>query len=878
MNCMAVKIPLISSEYNRRQDAAQLGARHHDQGYECPHTVDEVTHETRAATRKKWQLSRAWFREVGNHDAARVTCHWRDTNGRSIQAPVIQAQSLKPHVEHRRCVPNYRAVSIAFESPRNIQMELMSPGFSTASAFMISLHQHTNVETSQLVYEVYSALINALFRNVGRMQHARSWTTGCTHGDCYVSVLTAWALYNVDAVVFWRRLARVVIHCMCAMVAGPDLWKTPIVALSAANCLPARVGDREILGEGREVGGVWTREHRSDKGWRVGDAYRRAGPIWEVGTRNYVKASTQSSPSYLSAKKLTIEGRGMSNLKDRVAWFGELAADEATIEVYRKSGLMTIAHEQRITCLHLKYKRGHGGVVVRLPTSYLGKKKVRFSAVLLPDFGMCESCHRMLLVGGFYRGSPVSPVHLLRRYPILVSPPTAFESPKLLYSPPSTNFTRLLPVSLVAQFIPVGKYLYGRRGVHIGEKRTECIRFADDKVLLAESERTITKMLKGLNETCEEYGMRINASKTKSMAFSKGRKQANVKIGPVNISQIKAFKYLRSTITADLKCHQEVKTSIAVAKEARIERISWVERLSNEELLERVDERRKLLKVITERKKNCLGHSLRQGVLANRCYGRNSLWKILKGRKRYKLIDEIKGSGKYMDLKRLAEDGRAWRDTTRKSHNEIVRRLHSPLPIHSTGISAQKSSAPQGQTVGPTEGIPGCKCFPSRDGWHAHTVFLPPIMARSALHRHHSDPPFVTAQKAGSLKIAPKSNAPGDIEYCPEIRATVAELLDYSPPTKANRVQTLPDPPRIFGSGNRAGRCHWLLYYPLTNNAEVVLFYKLNSVCKTSLSLWPHPDCSGMSPLVRGVSVLASVVDMACLHHSSIVKEYKLNK
>ncbi|KAJ8873492.1 hypothetical protein PR048_024310 [Dryococelus australis] len=40
--------------------------------------------------------------------------------------------------------------------------------------------------------------------------------------------------------------------------------------------------------------------------------------------------------------------------------------------------------------------------------------------------------------------------------------------------------------------------------------------------------------------------------------------------------------------------------------------------------------------------------------------------KRLKGRTRYMFIDYINGSGKYMNLKRLAEDRRAWRDTTYK--------------------------------------------------------------------------------------------------------------------------------------------------------------------------------------------------------------------
>ncbi|KAJ8872382.1 hypothetical protein PR048_025986 [Dryococelus australis] len=40
--------------------------------------------------------------------------------------------------------------------------------------------------------------------------------------------------------------------------------------------------------------------------------------------------------------------------------------------------------------------------------------------------------------------------------------------------------------------------------------------------------------------------------------------------------------------------------------------------------------------------------------------------------------------------------------------------------------------------------------------------------------------------------------------------ATVAERLDCSPPTKANRVQSPAGLLRIFAFGNRAGRCRWL--------------------------------------------------------------------
>ncbi|KAJ8886218.1 hypothetical protein PR048_012427 [Dryococelus australis] len=57
-------------------------------------------------------------------------------------------------------------------------------------------------------------------------------------------------------------------------------------------------------------------------------------------------------------------------------------------------------------------------------------------------------------------------------------------------------------------------------------------------------------------------------------------------------------------------------------------------------------------------------HSLRRECLLTDAMEGIVCGKRLKGRRRYKLIDDIKGNRKYMNLKRLAEDRRAWRDTT----------------------------------------------------------------------------------------------------------------------------------------------------------------------------------------------------------------------
>ena len=48
-----------------------------------------------------------------------------------------------------------------------------------------------------------------------------------------------------------------------------------------------------------------------------------------------------------------------------------------------------------------------------------------------------------------------------------------------------------------------------------------------------------------------------------------------------------------------------------------MEKVSWKEKLSNEEVLVRIGEKRKLINTITERKKRWIGHVLRGEGLLN---------------------------------------------------------------------------------------------------------------------------------------------------------------------------------------------------------------------------------------------------------------------
>ena len=96
-------------------------------------------------------------------------------------------------------------------------------------------------------------------------------------------------------------------------------------------------------------------------------------------------------------------------------------------------------------------------------------------------------------------------------------------------------------------------------GVNIERKRIMCIRFADDMALLAEDERMLKKMLMELNNSCEDYGMKINISKTKSMVIGRKPKEIDMRIKEESFKVVHSSKCLGckyqyvATLTADKK-------------------------------------------------------------------------------------------------------------------------------------------------------------------------------------------------------------------------------------------------------------------------------------------------------------------------------------
>jgi hypothetical protein len=97
----------------------------------------------------------------------------------------------------------------------------------------------------------------------------------------------------------------------------------------------------------------------------------------------------------------------------------------------------------------------------------------------------------------------------------------------------------------------------------------------------------------------------------------------------------------------------------------RMEKISWTEHVRNEEVLLRVKEQRNILHEISKRKANWIGHILRincllQRVIEGKIKGRIEMTGR-RGRRRRKLLDDLKERIGYPHWKEAALDRTMWR-------------------------------------------------------------------------------------------------------------------------------------------------------------------------------------------------------------------------
>ena len=234
-------------------------------------------------------------------------------------------------------------------------------------------------------------------------------------------------------------------------------------------------------------------------------------------------------------------------------------------------------------------------------------------------------------------------------------------------------------------------------GVKVNGHMINNIRYADDIALIAESENKLQKLMDKIVSESEKMGLSLNARKTETMVVSRKPTIPNcrIKVNNKELQQVHKFKYLGTWITSDGKSETEIKC-IAQAKSAfqqmknifcnrniaeelkmkllqcyiepvllyacetwtmnqrmidRIEavemwflrrmlRISWTERKSNREVMEKANYKRGLLSKIRRRQAKFMGHIMRREGMENLVTTGKIDGKRAPGRQRTKMMDE----------------------------------------------------------------------------------------------------------------------------------------------------------------------------------------------------------------------------------------------
>ena len=259
-------------------------------------------------------------------------------------------------------------------------------------------------------------------------------------------------------------------------------------------------------------------------------------------------------------------------------------------------------------------------------------------------------------------------------------------------------------------------------GVKIGGRNINNIRYADDMVMIADSQEKLQTLMDKLILECSRVGLRINKGKTEVMGITKRRDRLPVTINVEGsaLKQVETFRYLGSLVCEDARCDAEIKTRIGIAKanfgsmrkvltnmnisihlrlrllrcyvwsgllygceswnissemQKRLEatemwfirrmlRVPWTARRTNVEVMRMAGTSRKLVTTIRQRQLRYLGHVLRAESLEKDCLLGTVEGTRARGRQRLKYMDGIKklvGCSGIGEVIRLAQNREEWR-------------------------------------------------------------------------------------------------------------------------------------------------------------------------------------------------------------------------
>jgi len=243
--------------------------------------------------------------------------------------------------------------------------------------------------------------------------------------------------------------------------------------------------------------------------------------------------------------------------------------------------------------------------------------------------------------------------------------------------------------------------LIGEPGIKIGGTNINNLRFADDTVLIADSEQKLQNLVNVTNISSVNKGMELNVKKTECMVITKKNENeipnCNILVNGEKLEQVNSFKYLGTRISWNAKDDQEIKIRTAQAKATfeklknvltnknmsfvtryrvlkcyvysvftynceawtisatmakkinafemwafrKMQRISWTTRTTNEAVLRQVNQGRNLLNNIKCRQARFLGHVMRKGKLEHLSLTGKIDGKRARGRQRRKYLEQL---------------------------------------------------------------------------------------------------------------------------------------------------------------------------------------------------------------------------------------------
>ena len=96
-------------------------------------------------------------------------------------------------------------------------------------------------------------------------------------------------------------------------------------------------------------------------------------------------------------------------------------------------------------------------------------------------------------------------------------------------------------------------------GISVGGRIINTIRYADDKAVVANSQKGLQQLMDNLNKVTREFSMKINVKKTKVMCISrKGNNKLKIYVDGQQVEQVSQLRYLGSLISEDGSFHPSI--------------------------------------------------------------------------------------------------------------------------------------------------------------------------------------------------------------------------------------------------------------------------------------------------------------------------------